>query len=336
MGALASYRLRLERKRWRIRALRKRRQLSFLQDRTELIGDGDVLLCATLWNERIRLPYFLRYYRARGVSHFLIIDNGSNDGTAGYLARQNDVSVWRAEGSYKSARFGMDWVNWVLRNHAHGHWVLTVDADEILVYPFSDSRPIRALTDWLDEGGVRSFAAMLLDRYPKGPINRDRYRDGQDPLEIAHWFDAGNYTISRNPKYGNLWIQGGARARAFFGNDPYHAPSLNKIPLVKWHRSYTYVNSTHMLLPRGLNATYDADVGEKISGCLLHTKFLDVFEEKAAAELRRQQHFAASREYAAYHKSLRNKPDLWTRWSERYINWRQLEIIGLMSKGTWA
>ena len=316
--------------------MRKRRQLSFLQDRTELIGEGDVLLCATLWNERIRLPYFLRYYRARGVSHFLIIDNGSNDGTAGYLARQNDVSVWRAEGSYKSARFGMDWVNWVLRNHAHGHWVLTVDADEFLVYPFSDSRPIRALTDWLDEGGVRSFSAMLLDMYPKGPVNRDIYRDGQDPLEIAHWFDAGNYTISRNQKYGNLWIQGGARARAFFGNDPYHAPSLNKIPLVKWHRSYTYVNSTHMLLPRGLNATYDAEVGEKISGCLLHTKSLDVFEKKAVAELQRQQNFAASREYAAYHTGLRNKPDLWTRWSERYINWRQLEIIGLMSKGNWA
>ena len=61
-------------------------------------------------------------------------------------------------------------------------------------------------------------------------------------------------------------------------------------------------------------------MGKKISGCLLHTKFLDVFEKKAVAELQRQQHFAASREYAAYHTGLRNKPDLWTRWSERYIN----------------
>jgi len=28
--------------------------------------------------------------------------------------------------------------------------------------------------------------------------------------------------------------------------------------------------------------------------------------------------------------------DLWNNWSEQYINWRQLEILGLMSKGNWA
>ena len=336
LGALASYRLRLERKRWRLRAYRKRRELAVVQDRTDQIERGDVLLASTIWNERARLPYFLRYYRNQGVSHFLIVDNGSDDGSSDYLARQADVSVWRADGSYKSARFGMDWINWLLRRHAHGHWVLTVDADEFLVYPFSDSRPIRALTDWLDEGGVRSFSAMLVDMYPKGPLNRQTYREGQDPFEITHWFDSGNYTYKRNERYGNLWIQGGARARMFFGDNPAIAPSLNKVPLVKWNKAYAYVNSTHMILPRGLNSVYDPGRGEKISGCLLHAKFLNTFSEKAAAELERQQHFANGQEYRVYHDRLRDNPDLWTRWSERYINWRQLEIIGMMSKGNWA
>ena len=59
------------------------------------------------------------------------------------------------------------------------------------------------------------------------------YRPGQDPLEIANWFDAGNYTISRNATYGNLWIQGGPRARIFFADAPERAPALNKIPLVQ-------------------------------------------------------------------------------------------------------
>lgn len=336
MGALASYRLRLERKRWRLRALRKRQQLKPLQDNTDRIAADDVLLVATIWNERIRLPFFLRYYRRLGVKHFLIIDNCSDDGTQEYLARHEDVSVWRADGSYRGARYGMDWANWILRKYAQGHWTLTVDADEFFVFPFSDTRPVQALTSWLDEGGIRSFSAMLLDMYPKGPVEEQEYKDGQNPLEIAQWFDAGNYTHTRNPKYGNLWIQGGPRARQFFPYEPKLAPSLNKIPLVKWGRGYTYVSSTHMLLPRGLNQVYDSAQGERISGCLLHTKFLNTLTDKAEAEMQRRQHFAGSREYIAYKEGLKSGCDLWNGMSERYINWRQLEILGLMSKGNWA
>ena len=61
---------------------------------------------------------------------------------------------------------------------------------------------------------------MLLDMYPKGPFDAQPYQEGQDPFEIAPWFDAGNYTISRNFKYGNLWIQGGPRMRMFFTDLP--------------------------------------------------------------------------------------------------------------------
>ena len=38
----------------------------------------------------------------------------------------------------------------------------------------------------------------------------------------------------------------------------------------------------------------------------------------------------------AYQKALASQPDLWCKFSEKYINWRQLEILGLMSKGNWA
>ena len=43
-----------------------------------------------------------------------------------------------------------------------------------------------------------------------------------------------------------------------------------------------------------------------------------------------------ARIYATYAEQLRDNPQLWCKWSERYINWRQLEILGLMSKGNWA
>jgi hypothetical protein len=331
-----SYRLRLQRKGWRARAALKRRQLRPVADRTGDIRPGDVLLFCTQRNEGVRLPYFLQYYRDLGVGHFLFVDNDSDDGSREYLAQQPDVSLWHTTASYKRARFGMDWMNALLGRYGHGHWCLTVDADEFLVFPFCDTRPIAALTDWLDALAIRSFGAMILDMYPKGPLSAHRYRPGQDPFEIACWFDSGNYRIEKNPRLGNLWIQGGPRQRAFFADAPRKAPALNKIPLVKWQRRYAYVSSTHMLLPRGLNLVYDDLGGEKPSGVLLHAKFLDTLGAKAREELGRGEHYAGGREYRAYAAMAEGDTALWCKWSEKYLNWRQLEILGLMSKGNWA
>lgn len=336
MGVWQSYRLRLRRRRYQLRALRKRRELKAVSVKADLVKPSDILVFATLRNEFVRLPYFLKYYREMGVNHFFVVDNDSDDGSLQYLEQQPDVSVWSTRHSYRASRFGMDWITWLQFKYGHGHWTLVVDPDEFFIYPFCDTRPLRALTDWLDSTHVRSFSAMLLDMYPKGGISAQPYEAGQDPLEIACWFDPGNYTISKNHLLRNLWIQGGPRARVFFADNPQNAPALNKIPLVKWDRKYVYASSTHALLPRGLNIVYDEWGGEKASGLLLHTKFLHTLSVKAKEELDRKQHYANSAEYKAYASKVDENPELWCKWSEKFINWRQLEILGLMSKGNWA
>lgn len=330
------YRLRLQRKRALLRARVKRSEVRPVRLQTDRIQEGDVLLFGTLRNEAPRLPYFLDYYRALGVSHFLLIDNGSSDGTADLLAQQSDVSLWYTGQSYRRARYGLDWINGLLRRYGHDHWCLTVDADELLVYPFCDTRPLPALTNWLEGAGRRAFGAMLLDLYPKGPIEAVTYRPGQDPVKLAPWFDAGNYTIQRNPLWGNLWIQGGPRARVFFAHQPEAAPALNKIPLVKWHRSYSYISSTHMLLPRALNKVYEDRGGERASGALLHTKFLSDFGAKARQEMARHEHHAKSAEYRAYARKADSALTLWCEGSTQYAGWPQLEALGLISTGHWA
>ena len=332
----AALRLRTRRQYFLLRAIRRRRALRPHTLRLANIAGDDLLVFMTQRDERVRLPFFFDYYRRMGVNHFLVVDNGSTDGGTEWLAAQPDVSLWTTTASYKAARFGMDWINWLLFRHGHGHWCLTVDPDEFLVYPHCDTRPLRALTDWLAASGLRSFSGMLIDTYPKGQMAAQIYREGQNPLEIACWIDPANYTIHKNHEYGNLWIQGGPRSRAFFADDPARAPALNKIPLVLWKRSYAYVSSTHMLLPRALNMVYDEDGGEKASGCLLHAKFLSTFADKSTEELDRAQHYADSQEYRAYHAALRDDPDLWTPESRKLGDWRQLEDLGLISKGNWA
>ena len=81
----------------------------------------------------IRLPHWLDHHRALGVDHFLIVDNDSDDGTCAYLVSQPDVSLWTTRNSYKLSRFGMDWLTHLQRLYAHGHWCLTIDADEIFI-----------------------------------------------------------------------------------------------------------------------------------------------------------------------------------------------------------
>src|SRR5690606_41951051 len=93
------YRLRLRRKRLRFRAFRKRRELTPAADRTATIGRDAVLLVTVLRNERVRLPFFLRYYRNLGIRHSLVAANGSDDGSPEELAAAADMPLWTTRAS---------------------------------------------------------------------------------------------------------------------------------------------------------------------------------------------------------------------------------------------
>ena len=294
-----------------------------------------IIAVVVVRNEAVRLPYFLEHYRKLGVGHFLFIDNGSEDGTVDYLLAQADVSLWSAKGVYRETRFGLDWATCLLAVHGHGRWCLTLDADELLIYPFHETRPLPALTQWLEAEGRESYPAMMLDLYPEGPLGATRYQAGQDPRATLGWFDAGNYQISHQPETDHLWIQGGVRGRVFFAEEPRRAPTLSKIPLVKWHRRFVYVNSTHSLLPPRLNRVYGESAEEAPSGLLLHTKFLDTVVEKSEEDLRRRQHFGEAEHYTGYYEQVLQKPVLWCEASTPLGGWRKFEALGLLSRGGW-
>ena len=331
----AAYKLRLNRFKLLLRSARKFKQLQCLNDQTGKIARDDILCFACMRNESVRLPYWLDHYRKLGVSHFLIVVNDSTDGTADMLAEQPDVSVWTTADSYRKSRFGMDWVGALQRKFAHNHWCVTVDADELLIYPHHDEKDLRDLTAWLDEKGRRSFGATMLDLYPRGPLGADRYQAGNDPTAILGWYDSFPYWVQLQPKYWNLWLQGGPRARMFFKNDPDRAPTLNKIPLVRWSRQFTYVSSMHTMLPRHLNQTYDLRGDVKPTGILLHTKFLDEIIAKSAEERQRKEHFGDPDRFATYYDALIEGPVLWTESSARYKGWRELVACGLMEAADW-
>ncbi len=335
-SGLDAYRLRLKRRRLLWRSFRARHQLQAVADRTSQIHPDDLLVVAVLRNEMNRLPYFLKYYRDLGVSRFLVVDNASDDGSAEYLAAEYDVSLWRTSQSYRDSRFGLDWLTWLQIRYCHGHWTLVVDADELLVYPGQDRHDLRDLTSWLDAKGRLGFGALMLDLYPKGPLDGHGYAPGQDPLDVLQWFDPAPYRSVRQRPMGNLWVQGGVRERMFFADEPQKSPTLNKIPLIKWNRRFAYVNSTHSALPPRLNAIYSGPGGGEASGALIHTKFLPEIVSKSAIEKQRGQHFARPAEFDSYYDSLTGAPDFWTTRSVRYEGPEQLAALGLLRGPDWA
>ncbi|MEO0905528.1 MAG: glycosyltransferase family 2 protein [Pseudomonadota bacterium] len=315
---------------------RRRKELTLTADRTGQITADSILAFSTVRNEIVRLPHFLAHYRKLGVNHFLFVDNDSDDGTTAFLAEQPDVSLWTTPHGYRASRFGMDWLGWLHLRYGRKHWCLSVDADEILVYPDSENRDLRALTTWLDDQGLPSFGALMLDMYPKGAVQSASYTPGDDPFKTLNWFDGDNYRTNQlHPYFHNVWIQGGVRDRLFFGDEPERSPTLNKTPLVKWHWRYVYVNSTHQMLPIRLHDVFDFEGDSKVSGVFLHTKFLPIIVAKSAEELERGQHFQNHTLYYDYHRSLTEDPELWYEGSYRYEGPEQLIKLGLMCKGSW-
>lgn len=332
---VSRYKLRIKRKKLLLRAVRKRRELMAIRVQAGAIRAAPILLFATVRNEMMRLPFFLDHYRRLGVGHFLIVSNDSSDGTDAFLAGQPDVSLWRTDAGYKASRFGMDWLAWLQRRFAHDKWIVTADADELLIYPGWDRRGLSDLTAWLDGQDQRSFGAMMLDLYPKGPPDGQTYLPGQDPTEVLNWFDPAGYWAEMNRKYQNVCLKGGVRERCFFADDPVRSPFLNKAPLVKWDKAYVYLSSSHTLLPRSLNRHYDGDGVERPTGLLLHTKFLPGSAGRAIEEKRRGEHFTDRPFHDPYYDAIAADPDMWTPDSVRYEGWEQMVRLGLMASGRW-
>jgi hypothetical protein len=297
----------------------------------------DILLFCVMRNESVRLPQFLHHYREIGVTHFIFVDNNSSDGCDDLVSAQSDCSLWRTDASYKASRFGVDWLNYLLARFGRGHWCLTVDVDEIFSYSRSDRIDLYRLTKWLEQSKFRMFGALMLDMYPATAVGDVPYQAGADPFLHLKWFDSGPYRAQRQELMRNLWVQGGVRERVFFNDVPQQSPTLNKIPLVKWQRGFAYVNSTHSMLPRELNAAYIGMEGQRLpSGVLLHTKFLDTVVMKSAEEKRRKEHFSNSADFDKYYDALTDNPTLWHSDSVEYKGPKQLEQLGLIMTGDWT
>ncbi len=292
------------------------------------LGPDDVLCVSCVRNESLRLPYFLEYYRKLGIGRFIFIDNMSTDGTLEYLLKQGDAHVYSAAGSYAASRCGVHWVNEVLQSHGMDRWSLTVDADELLVYPGCEDIDLPKLIRHLEREGVGCLQTFMLDMYSDRPIRETIYESGKDFLAVCPFFDGDSYS-ERGRR--DLPQRGGPRHRLFWAgrNNPKPSPFLEKFPLTKWGPNIYYELSTH-IIPGSKAAA--------MTGALLHFKLFSDFYTKAADEAARGEHWDEALQYRTYWNVLRADRELSAFYIEsvRYKDSAQLVQLGLMNAGAAA
>lgn len=316
------------------RAARAFSRLTPVYDRTNLIKPGAKLLMTMGRDENTRIPYFLDYYRKLGIDHFLFVDNQSDPPMADILANEPDVSLWHTDEAYEKTRFGVDWMNALLGAYAVGHWTLTVDLDEFFVYPFMASRSYRELLAFLDDSEKSSFYTLLVDMYPQGSISGAQVPLGESPLDYAPYFDRLGY-YSKKSSHEDVYVRGGPRLRAFNAGNYSAAPSLNKIPLIKWQSRFAYYLSTHVAYPTFLNHAHRKH--QHPTGALLHFKFVSSFREKIDAAIRLKNHYSDSGEYRKYLDHLQHSEDfsLHSAISAKYEGPESLIEANIMTPGCW-
>ncbi len=326
------------------------------------VAEGDIVALMVTRNEALRLPSALRHLWRLGVDRVLLVDNRSTDGTREIAARDERVHLVDAPGSYAGSNFGVDWTNALLDRYARGHWVLVVDADELLVFPGSDGGPggvgLRALCRHLDAIGSEALPTILLDCFPGESLRDLDFRSGDELTDAAPWFEPPSPRREGSEHFPYYQEFGGLRERLFFPEAdparparmvrqklynlfwrlpplrasrwfralaPKRSPNLTKVPLFRWTEGAGLVSSTHMLRPLRL-------APEQPSGVLLHFKFLQDFHARAEDAVARGAHYDGSREYRRYLEALERDPafSLHSDRSVRYAGPDQLVELGLM------
>ena len=220
-----------------------------------------------VWNDSLRLESTLKHYRQLGVSRFFVVDSGSTDGTLDFLAAAPDVHAFSASGDDRMA-----WINALLDAFGAGHWALTVDPDELFIYPHYEQLELPLFCRYLNHVGAQAVPCVSLDMYAASPIRDVIHQPGTPLLNTCRYFDAAPYRIVQTDVCPNFEIHGGLRERAFNQTPASPPPVLSRVPLVRWQAGMRYLRGTGNITPVTIASVLAA---------LLRFEFLSDFPERA-------------------------------------------------------
>lgn len=193
-------------------------KLIYKQEVDSISKKRSIFLLCVFRDEYLLLDYFVRYYQAIGVTHFIMVDNLSVDKGSDYLKSLKNLNIYlyEAGGSYKDADYGTKWLNQLLEQFCIDQYCFVVDVDELFYFNQDKLENLNQLIDKMEESGSNVVPVTLLDMYPKETNNN--YKKGMGFLEHSQYFDKYNpvFYKSGSAVYKTFTHKtGGVRQRVF-------------------------------------------------------------------------------------------------------------------------
>ncbi|OHV86866.1 glycosyltransferase family 2 protein [Mesorhizobium sp. ORS 3428] len=294
------------------------------------MSKGEILCFVGLRNEAALLPHLLDHHRKLGVDRFFFLDNGSTDGTRELILEQPDSHCFHTEGSHFSENVDPPrWINTLMNVLGVGHWCVSIDSDELLVYPDSEHVNLRQLCGYLDSTGAEAVIGSMIDMYADGPLAEYSYDGTVPPVEASPYFDPRpGWLRANNISYPPEQMFGGVRERVFWQGRFKQTlpPCLTKVPIVRWERGRRYHVAQHTISEVRFS---------ELRIALLHFKFVSGFHLKSVSSLSENTRLKEKglEERATYIEALERNPKLSLR-NDRSVRYRgdsaQLVELGWM------
>ncbi len=284
------------------------------------VDPDEVVVLASVRDEALRIPDFVRHHRQLGVDRFIIVDNGSTDGTRDHLTG-DDIILLHTSDDYVTAGLGMRWMNEIVARLATGTWCIFLDADEQLVFPGCETHCVQELTAYLDDFGYDACAGFMLDMHAATFEEQRSVREGDRLLDVCPWF-TNDYRFQPLIESPYTTVRGGVR-EAQLG---IKYREQTKSPFVKAGSGVQFLSSSHETTPARI-----AD----LSTVLLHFKFLGDSLERAAIEAGWTPFSYYSNRVRDHQQSI-GASDNFSYMSDSAVRFRdsqQLIELGLMSSG---
>ena len=277
-----------------------------VEKKTESSPKRPIFLICVFRDEDLLLEYFIQYYHSLGVTHFIMIDNGSTDLGPSYLASLENINLmlYSTEESYRDAEFGTQWVNDLLQEHCIGQFCFTVDVDELFRFDSRKYGTLHDLVSAMESSGHNVVPSVLLDMYPEKTNNH--YRRGQDFLTHSPYFDEFNethYEIRAKIYDSFSFLVGGVRNRLFGVK-----PCIQKMPFFRYDFPPLAPSAGYHFFQENGKVLLESDLirPHQDPGVLLHFKFIKPqFQSFIEQRVERNEDWNDSSEYRAYLEALR-------------------------------